>query len=192
MNTEKIGKKELTYWWVPLFFGIIFILIGLWILKAPGERLKELTQVIGVIIVVSGTIQVLFTAINRKKIPGWGFQLAGGIIDMAIGVALIVNPAILLKIITLFVGVWLIFNSVTIIMKAAEARQANRSYWKWELILGMALLLTAILFFWHPMILGTTIGLWTALAFIILGIFRIVVTFRLRNQRVKVSDGTTE
>ncbi|MFH0757040.1 MAG: DUF308 domain-containing protein [Bacteroidota bacterium] len=181
MNPEKTEKRNLTYWWFPLVFGVIFILIGLWILKAPVESLKTLTKVIGLIIVVSGTAQVLFTATNRKGIPGWGFQLTGGIIDMVIGVVLIVNPGILLKIITLFVGVWLIFNSVTVIMKAAEARQANRSYWKWELIFGVALLLTAILFFWHPMILGTTIGLWTALAFIILGLFRIVLTFRLKS-----------
>jgi uncharacterized membrane protein HdeD (DUF308 family) len=180
MNTEKIEKRELTYWWFPMLFGIIFILIGFWILKAPVESLKTLTKVIGVIIAVSGIAQVLFTATNRRGIPGWGFQFSGGIIDMVIGVVLIVNPAILLKIITLFVGVWLIFNSVTIIMKAAEARKANHTYWKWELILGVALLLTAILFFWHPMILGTTIGLWTALAFIILGVFRIVLTFRLK------------
>ncbi len=154
MNPEASKKSNLTYWWFPLLFGIIFIMIGIWILKAPVDSLKTLTKVIGVIIVGSGTAQILFTGINRKGIPGWGFQLTGGVIDMVIGIILIVNPAILLKIITIFVGLWLIFNSVTIIMKAAEARQANRSYWKWELILGVALLLIAILFFWHPMILG--------------------------------------
>ena len=180
MNPDTVEKRRLPYWWVPLLFGVIFILIGIWILRSPAESFEKITKFIGVIILVSGTTQVLFSVTNRKGLPGWGFQLSGGIIDLAIGIILIVNPAILLKIITIFVSVWLIVNSVTIIMRAAESRQAKRAYWKWELILGIILLLLAILFIWHPLFLGFTIAIWTATAFMILGIFRIALTIRLK------------
>jgi len=108
-----------------------------------------------------------------------GLPVVGGLIDVVIGIILIVNPAILLKIITLFVAAWLIISSITIIMRASETRQKDKDIWKWELILGVFLLLLAILLLWHPMILGFTIAIWTALAFIILGIFRIGLTIRL-------------
>jgi uncharacterized membrane protein HdeD (DUF308 family) len=40
------------------------------------------------------------------------------------------------------------------------------------------------------MILGMSIAIWTAMAFIILGIFRILLTFRLRSQRARqMKDG---
>jgi uncharacterized membrane protein HdeD (DUF308 family) len=67
-------------------------------------------------------------------------------------------------------------------MRAVEARKAKLRQWKWELGLGISFLLLAGVFFWHPMFIGITIAVWTALAFIILGVFRIALTFRLRRQ----------
>ncbi|MEN8228578.1 MAG: DUF308 domain-containing protein [Bacteroidota bacterium] len=180
MNTDTTEKRNLTYWWVPLLFGVIFIITGLWILKEPAENFERITKIIGVIILVSGTTQILFTVSHRQRIPGWGFQLTGGIIDLVIGIILVLYPSVFLKIITIFVGIWLIVNGIAIIMKAAEARQAKKIYWKWEFTLGLILLLLAILFFWHPMILGSTIAIWTAIAFIILGLFKISLTIRLK------------
>jgi uncharacterized membrane protein HdeD (DUF308 family) len=178
-------KRNPTYWWVPMLFGVIFIITGIWILRSPVESYEKITKIIGVIILVSGTTQILFTVGNRKGIPGWGFQATGGIIDLVIGIILILNPSILLRIITLFVGIWLIVNSVTLIMRAAEARKEKQGYWKWEIILGVMLLLLALLFLWHPMIIGFTIAIWSAWAFIILGVFRIVLTIKLRRHSVR-------
>jgi uncharacterized membrane protein HdeD (DUF308 family) len=180
-------QNRLNYWWFPLLFGILFLAIGIWILRSPKESLTTLTKIVGIIMLVSGTTQILFTAMNRQGIPGWGFQLTGGIFDLAIGIILVVNPLLLLKIITIFVGIWLVVNSVTLIQHATQARTSGSAFWKWELGLGILLLLTAIIFIWHPLILGITIAIWTALAFIILGIFRIILVFQLRSQQLKIT-----
>lgn len=173
-------NRKMTYWWVPMLFGVIFIATGIWILNAPTESFATITTIIGVVILVSGCTELFLTIYNRLAIPGWGYQLTGTIINLVIGLILIINPSILLRIITLFVAVWLIIGSVMIIMRAAEDRQLNRLYWKWELIVGVFLLLLAILLLWHPMVMGFTISIWTAMAFIILGIFRITMTVRLK------------
>ena len=172
--------KKSTYWWIPLLFGVAFILIGYWILRSPEESFEKLTRFIGVIILISGLIQLYFTIRNHRGNPGWGFQLAGDIFDLVVGVALVINPSLLLKLITLFVGIWLIANSIVVFMKAAETRKDRHSYWVWEFALGTFLMLLAIAFLWHPLLLGISIAVWTGLAFIFLGIFRIVLTFRLR------------
>lgn len=183
MNQEVTITRKPLYWWVPLLFGVVFILIGYWILRSPEDSFEKITKYIGVIILISGMVQLFFTIRNRRGIPGWGFQLAGDLFDMAVGVALLINPSLLLKVITLFVGIWLIANSISIFMKAAEARKEQHSYWTWEFALALFLMLLAIVFLWHPMLLGISIAVWTGLAFIILGIFRIVLTLRLRKLR---------
>ena len=183
MNQDLTEMRKSTYWWVPLLFGVVFVLIGYWILRSPEESFEKITKYIGVIILISGSIQLYFTIRNRRGIPGWGFQLAGDLFDLAVGAALVINPSLLLKLITLFVGIWLIANSIAIFMKAAEARKDQHKYWAWEFALGIFLMLLAIVFLWHPMLLGITIAVWTGLAFIILGIFRIALTFRLRRLR---------
>lgn len=183
MNQELTELKKSSYWWVPLLFGVVFILIGYWILRSPEESFEKITKFIGVIILVSGSIQLYFTIRNRRGIPGWGFQLAGDLFDLAVGAALLINPSLLLKLITLFVGIWLIANSIAIFMKAAESRKDQHGYWAWEFGLGIFLMILAVIFLWHPMLLGITIAVWTGLAFIIMGIFRITLTFRLRQLR---------
>jgi uncharacterized membrane protein HdeD (DUF308 family) len=179
------AQKSMKYWWFPLLFGIIFILLGVWILRAPAESMGTLSKLIGAILLVSGTAQLVLTYNHRTGIPGWGFQLGGGIIDLVIGIVLIVNPEILLNIITIFVGIWLVINGITMVMKSTESRKEGKSYWTGEMVWGISLMLLAILFFWHPVILGITIAIWTALAFIFLGFFRIFLTFRMRQMRIR-------
>lgn len=183
MNQEIIETKKTPYWWIPLLFGVVFILIGYWILRSPQESFEKITRFIGAMIMVSGAIQLYFTIRHHKDSPGWGFQLAGDIVDLVVGAALLVNPSLLLKLITLFVGIWLIANSISVFMKAAESRKDQHGYWAWEFALGIFLMVLAVFFLWHPMLLGITIALWTGIAFIILGIFRIILTLRLRKLR---------
>lgn len=180
MNQEIIINRKPRYWWVPLLIGIAFILIGYWILRSPEESFEKITKFIGVIILVSGLIQLYFTIKDRRGIPGWGFLLAGDLFNIAVGVALLVNPSLLLKLITLFVGIWLIANSISVFIKADEARKAQSRLYSWEFAMGVFLMILAVIILWHPMLLGISIAVWTGLAFIIMGIFRIMLTFRLR------------
>ncbi len=186
MNQEITAKPRLTHWWIPMIFGLIFIAIGVWILSAPAESFEQIIKFIGVIILVSGTAEIFLTIYKRRAIPGWGYQLTGGLIDMAIGLILILNPSILLKITSIFVAIWLTISSIMVLRRAFEFKGENRDIWRWELILGIVLLLLAILLLWHPMILGLTIAIWTAAAFIAMGVFRISMTIRLKRISSKI------
>jgi uncharacterized membrane protein HdeD (DUF308 family) len=177
-----LEKRSSTYWWTPMLFGVIFIITGIWILSSPVESFEQITRLIGVIILLSGATQVFLVVAHRKAYSRQGFQAFGGIIDLVIGLILILNPELLLRIITLFVGIWLAVSGISLLVRAVEARKAKLIRWKWELGLGIFFLLLAGLFFWHPMFIGITIAIWTALAFIILGVFRIALTLRLRRQ----------
>jgi len=68
MNQDITEKKNLTYWWVPLFFGVIFIAIGIWVLVSPAESMEKMTKIVGVIILVSGTTQAIYENPENKKI----------------------------------------------------------------------------------------------------------------------------
>ena len=183
MMTTKTGNRSFPYWFVPILFGIIFVLIGLWVLLAPVESYTFITKLIGVILLVSGTTQLIFSVSNREHIPGWGFSLFGGLMDLAIGVILILNPGFLLKIIAIFVGIWLLVSGINMLVQAVDSRKKGGGFWKWEMGVGAFYILLAIIFLWHPMVLGLTIAIWTALAFITLGVFRILLTVRMKKNQ---------
>jgi len=180
METEKTIRKDLSYWWMPLLFGVLFIVLGIWILAAPEEGMKNLMKAIGIIAIMSGTAQVIFTFLRYRSIPGWGFQLLGGAVDLAVGVILVTNPAFLLKVVSILVAVWLFINGVTHVLGAGRDRESGDRLWSWEMIFGVILILLALMFIWHPLVLGITITIWIAMAFIVLGLFRVILTFRLR------------
>lgn len=179
-------KRNLRYWWFPMLFGVLFIIIGIWILSSPKESMTVITRVIGAMALVSGTAQIIFTLLHRRGIPGWGIQLVSGSLDLALGFLLVLKPEVLLKVITFFVGIWLIVNSVLFIIRATEARDAKRSIWSMEMGWGIFLLFLAVVIIWHPLFLGIPIAIWAGMAFVVLGVFRIVVTFRLRRHRLNV------
>ena len=79
----------------------------------------------------------------------------------------------------------LIVRGINLLLRATKARKVGAGYWKWELGLGITYLALAVIFLWHPMIPGITIAIWSALAFIILGIFRIAWTIRLKRHMNK-------
>jgi uncharacterized membrane protein HdeD (DUF308 family) len=184
METEKTEQKSLTYWWLPLLFGVIFIILGIWILMAPQERMKDMMKVIGIIAIMSGTAQVIFTFLKHRGIPGWGFQLIGGTVDLAVGVILVTNPTFLLRVVSILVALWLFINGITHLLGAGREKETGDRRWSWEMVLGVILILLALVFVWHPLVLGITLTIWIALAFIVLGLFRVLLTFRLRRHRI--------
>ena len=185
-------NRRFPFWLVPILFGIIFVVLGIWILLAPKDSYAFLTKLIGVILLVSGTTQLLFSFSNRDWIPGWGFSMMGGVIDVVIGVVLIMNPTLLLKVIALFVGIWLIISGFNLLVRATASRKSGSANWKWELGLGIFYLVLAGIFIWHPVVLGITIAIWSGLAFIVLGLFRISLTIRLhRHLKMKRQEENT-
>ena len=192
METETTNQKNLSYWWLPLLFGVIFIMMGVWILKTPEESMKRIMTAIGVIAIMSGTAQVIFTFIKHRGIPGWGFQLLGGAVDLTVGIILVIDPSFLLKVVSIVVAIWLFINGVTHLLSAGREREKRDRLWSWEMVFGVILVLLALMFVWHPLALGITITIWIALAFIVLGLFRVLLTFRLRRLHIRGESSSPE
>jgi uncharacterized membrane protein HdeD (DUF308 family) len=57
-------------------------------------------------------------------------------------------------------------------------KKSNNPNYIYGLIFGIVLILLAAIFVWHPEILGVTLAFWTGLAFISLGLFRILLIFK--------------
>ena len=104
METEIIDKKNTRFWWLPLLFGLVFVGLGIWILAAPEDGMKAIMQVIGIIAIMSGTAQFIFTFSKYQGISGWGYQLVGGLVDLAVGIILVTDPEFLLKVVSILVA----------------------------------------------------------------------------------------
>lgn len=55
-----------------------------------------------------------------------------------------------------------------------------------SLIFGIILILLAAIFVWYPEVMGITISFWPGMAFISLGIFRIVLIFKYSGVKINL------
>ena len=88
---------------------MLSIVVGLLFLRAPVGALAALTLLVACYLLVGGIFKVV--AALAYRFAAWGWSLAGGIIDVILGVLIWQGwPASSLWVIGLFVGINLIFR----------------------------------------------------------------------------------
>ena len=76
-------------WWVSLLLGLLYIIVALCLMFAPLSSYVALSIIFSVSMLVSGLLEIIFAASNRKTLSSWGWYLAGGIIDLILGIYLV-------------------------------------------------------------------------------------------------------
>jgi uncharacterized membrane protein HdeD (DUF308 family) len=179
MTTIENTKKTTISWWMYLIKGALLIALGIWMLKMPRESFNAMLLIIGVIVAIAGAIETFLALHYRKALKEWGWNFSAGVLDILIGLLLIANPDAILMLLTIFISFWLVLRGVLAIWEALELRKDGQIRWRRILLLGIMIILLAIVLIWHPQVIGLTIIFWIAISFISLGIFRIVLAFKL-------------
>jgi len=180
MNKTVQTKLNGANWWIALLKGVMLIIFGIWLLKSPSENLAKLSILFGVLIIIGGLLEVGLAFNNRQKHIKWEWTLTSGILDILLGAFLAANPSFILLLITIFVSVWLLIRGILTIRQALILKENKNNNYSYYLFMGITLIVLAAIFVWHPEVLGITLAFWTALAFISLGVFRIILAFRFR------------
>ncbi len=179
MNTL-MNENRKSYWWMSLISGLALLIFGIWFFVAPLESFQSLAIVFGFIILIVGLSEVFISLKKRNVVFDYMSYLWGGLLNVVLGVLLISSPETILWVISIVIGFGLIFKGGEQIKRAIQLKKQNRSNWKAVLVFGIVLVVIAAALLWHPEIIGITIAIWTAIAFIFIGIFRIYLAFRLR------------
>jgi uncharacterized membrane protein HdeD (DUF308 family) len=183
METEiiKRAKNVTKHWYLSVILGLLFICVGILVLRTPLESYLTLSILFSVTLFISGISEIIYSVTNRKELSNWGWVLAGGIIDLLLGIWLISSPLLSISILPFVVGFMLMFHSMMAIGFAFDIRGFADSKWGWLLTLAILGLLFSFILIWNPFFAGLTIVIWTGCAFIAIGIFRIILAFKLKH-----------
>jgi uncharacterized membrane protein HdeD (DUF308 family) len=111
---------------------------------------------------------------------GWGWTLASGILDLVIGLYLCSFPVVTMAVLPFVLGFWLLFRGFAAIGLAFEIKAYGSSDWGWLLFLAILIIFFGFMVLARPAFGVANIIVWTALAFIMAGIFRIYISLKLR------------
>lgn len=176
---EKIGSP-VKNWWMSLLLGLLYIAVALCLMFAPLNSYIALSVIFSISILVSGIIEIVFAAGNKGKISSWGWYLTGGIIDLLIGIYLVFYPLVSMELIPFVVAFWLMFRGFTLCGYATDLKRFGTKDWGWYMAFGVLAILCSLAIIWQPGIGALSILYMMAIAFLIIGCFRVLFSFELK------------
>lgn len=173
-------RTSVSYWYIILLIGLIYLAVGLMVMVRPLEALIALATLLGFGFMLAGVIEVVFSLANRKEMHNWGWPFALGILTFLIGILFVSNPDFTIVLMTLTMGFLVLFRSIAAIIFSLDLRNYGAKYW-WVLM-GLAVLgiFFSFALLMSHMLSGGMIIIWTGLAFISAGTYNLFLSLRLR------------
>lgn len=168
------------FWWLMFCSGVLFVCLGIWILASPVASYLSLSLLFAFGMIFSGLFELVFSIGNRKKLHGWGWTLAGGLIDVVLGCYLLNFPLLTMIVMPIIIGLWMLFRGFMAIGSSIELRAYGVLDWLWLLFTGVLIVVLSLLIIGHPLFAAINVVIWTAFAFILSGIFRVFLSLQLR------------
>ncbi|HTC20407.1 MAG TPA: DUF308 domain-containing protein, partial [bacterium] len=128
----------------------MFLTAGVAVLVRPLEGYVGLSLLFSLVILAVGITQVAFAVSNRAHLKGWGWSLASGILDIAIGIYLYMYPLVTMATLPYFVGFWLLLRAFYLMGFAMDLGDAKVSGWGWLLTGGILVAIGAFLVLYYP------------------------------------------
>lgn len=173
-------RNNLKNWWLLLISGILLVALGILVFAAPAASYLSLSIFFSVSLVITGITEIAFAVSHRQEVQGWVWNFIGGLIDLTLGMYLLANPAVTMATLPFLLGLWLLFRGLLAIGTSFNLRAQGLPNWGWLLAIGIGIVLLAVLIFSNPALGVINIIIWTGLAFITAGAFRIYLSLRLR------------
>lgn len=173
-------KHEIKNWWWFLIVGLISLATGIIIFANPASTYIGLSILFSMIMAGTGLSQIIFAVSERHSMKNWGWTLVSGILDFALGTFLMIFPLITMVTLPFFVGFYLLFRGIYLIGASIELNSIGIKGWGWVLIGGIMLFALAFLTLYYPAVGALGLITYSGYAFIVSGVFSIVLAFQLR------------
>lgn len=165
LNLNYFGRTKA--WWVVLLVGILMVICGFAYWFWPVSGFAIASQIFGWLLILAGIVQLLVSS-GPDRGKGWGWWLAGGVIDMFIGFMMVRSIVLSEAVFPYFIALIFLFWGISAICSAVQS--SGRKYWWLYLINGILLMLIGFFFIeagWTQDMMMTSFH--TSLAFIYWG-----------------------
>lgn len=179
-NSLKFVNSSIKHWYLPLISGIVLVAVGIFSITKPQESYVTLAFLFSLSFLLMGVMDVFFSIANRHQLDGWGWDLAGGILSVFVGIVLLRNPEISIVTLPLFVGFTVLFKSAWAVGTALELKKYYAMEWGTLMAIGIIGFFFSFMLLFNPFFAGVSIVAWTAMAFITIGAYSIYLSLTLK------------
>ncbi|MET3035363.1 DUF308 domain-containing protein [Chryseobacterium sp. NRRL B-14859] len=179
-NLFQTFTNTVKHWYIPLIFGILFLIFGIYVFSVPLATYVTLSIFFSVSFLFSGITEIFFSLQNSKSLQGWGWFLVSGLLTTAIGIYLIAYPQISMSILPFVVGFTLLFRSFQLLGFAFDLKSMKIMSWGNVALASVGGIIFSLLLIFNPVFTGISLVTLTGVSFIFLGIASIMLALDLR------------
>jgi len=170
-----IGDK----WWLLLALGIISLIVGVLIVLNPAQAFNVILIFFGIWLIISGILNIVRGFGDKLESGARVLSIIVGALSLILGVLCFRSWTDAALILVIFVGVSLIFRGLLELMIGLSAKgEEGRG---WLIFMGIVTLLLGVAFIAWPGLAGATIIYFLGISLIIVAIFEIIASFRVRS-----------
>lgn len=181
-----MSKKLFKNWWLLLIAGILFVILGISYIFAPGAALLTTGVFIGLMILISG-IAIVSYAISLSGTEGWGWRLIEGIVDIFLGTLILWNPFASAMLIPIAIGIWAIVRGIIQLVDSFSYRKAKVNDWWGFLLLGVLAIIFGIIVLGNLAVSAIFTGWMIGIILLSIGIAGIYYSIKIHKIRRRLS-----
>ena len=184
------SKQAVRYWWLLLIVGIVLLAVGILVFVYPAQSYLGMSLLFGWVMLFAGILEVIVSASNRHYVTGRGWMLAGGIIEIVLGIILIFNVAISAATLPIFLGFWLLLRAFSAIGLGSDLNALQVAGSGWTTFCGILLMLCALWILFQPLVFGTTaVIVWVGISLLLSGVAACSFSMQLRQAHRCIETG---
>lgn len=167
-------------WWLSLILGIVYIGIAVCLLFAPVSSYIALSIIFSISMLMSGIIEIIFAISNRKNLSSWGWYVAGGVIDLILGIYLVTYPLVSMEVIPYIVAFWMMFRGFSATGYSIDLKRYGTKEWGWYMAFGILAIICSVIILFQPAVGALYLIYMISFTFLVIGLFRIMLSFELK------------
>ena len=176
------ATRAIKHWWLLLLAGILCVALGVAVFVFPLESYVTLSILFGVFLLVSGAAQLIIALSSGNYLMMRGYIIAGGVIDLLLGIFLCAFPAVSLVVLPIMMGICMLYPSFMTIAFGGDMETFRLSGSTWVICGGVILLILSLLVLANPLSVGIeTVVMICGLGLLMLGVLLSAISMKLKD-----------
>lgn len=176
------ATRAIKHWWLLLLAGILCVALGVAVFVFPLESYVTLSILFGVFLLVSGAAQLIIALSSGNYLMMRGYIIAGGVIDLLLGIFLCAFPAVSLVVLPIMMGICMLYHSFMTIAFGGDMETFRLSGSAWIICGGVVLLILSLLVLANPLSVGIeTVVVICGLGLLMLGVLLSAISMKLKD-----------
>lgn len=155
--------RKTTYRVLWAVAGALLIAAGIMCLVWEEAALASLAAILGIVMLVSGVVDILIFCAARDVMYGAGWFLVDGILTVILALFVLFDQVFTMLTLPFVFGMWLICTGITRFVNSFDLQRFGVRGWGWSTALGLVMMAAGVISFVDPlsgaMALGWVLGI---------------------------------